>query len=91
MKAGHHCDFIVDTKSKVSWFAPDVAVEMQKYYDFEGGCKAKTPATVRYYSEDIVDLGDSDNSCMVKYYVTNHNGATDIKLQVYKMAGNSSF
>tara|TARA_B110000977_G_C10746510_1_gene365070 strand:+ start:248 stop:499 length:252 start_codon:yes stop_codon:yes gene_type:complete len=40
MKKGTECDFIVDTKSKITWYAPDLEVKMLIYQDLAKGCSA---------------------------------------------------
>ena len=78
MKAGVTCDFIVDVKSKVTWWSDnEITARMQIFQDLPGnehGCQATERIPKTYKTDTVIHIGEEFNkTCMVKYYFTNNN------------------
>ena len=92
MKKGVSCDFIVDVKSKVTWWSGDeVTAQIQVFQNLPGnrhGCEANSTKRISYESDTTMHIGheyeEYESTCMIKYFLTNHNENQIMRLQIYK-------
>ena len=79
IKKGVTCDFIVDVKSKVTWWSDDeISAEIQVFHNTHDrrieGCKANSTRRYPYSSDTTMLIGpEHDDTCMIKYFLTNNN------------------